>query len=136
MVFFNTEPHMVGPVIHGIALSMEKARANGAEVSAEDINGARTGLMGSVAGIGDTIQQGILFPILASIGATMALERNYFGPIMFTVVFLLIIYAIGYWMVMYGYKKGEASVVTILKSRLLDKVTNAFSIVGLMVVVL
>lgn len=56
MVFFNTEPHMVGPVIHGIALSMEKARANGAEVSAEDINGARTGLMGSVAGIGDTIQ--------------------------------------------------------------------------------
>lgn len=30
MVFFNTEPHMVGPVIHGIALSMEEARANGA----------------------------------------------------------------------------------------------------------
>ena len=134
MVFFNTEPHMVGPVIHGIALSMEEARANGAEVSAEDINGVRTGLMGPAAGIGDTVQQGIIFPILASIGATMALDHNYFGPIMFTVVFELIIYAIGYWMFMYGYKKGKESVVSILKSGLLDKVTNAFSIVGLMVV--
>ena len=113
---------------------MEEARANGANVSAEDINGVRTGLMGPAAGIGDTVQQGIIFPILASIGATMALERNYFGPIMFTVVFELIIYSIGYLMFMYGYKKGKASVVSILKSGLLDKVTNAFSIVGLMVV--
>lgn len=134
MVFFNTEPHMVGPVIHGIALSMEEARANGAKISAEDINGVRTGLMGPAAGIGDTVQQGILFPILASIGATMALEHNYFGPIMFTLVFLLIIYSIGYEMFMYGYKKGKTSVISILKSGLLDKVTKAFSIVGLMVV--
>lgn len=134
MVFFNTEPHMVGPVIHGIALSMEEARANGAKISAEDINGVRTGLMGPAAGIGDTVQQGIIFPILASIGATMALEHNYFGPIMFTLIFELIIYSIGYWMFMYGYKKGKSSVVSILKSGLLDKVTNAFSIVGLMVV--
>ena len=134
MVFFNTEPHMVGPVIHGIALSMEEARANGAKISAEDINGVRTGLMGPAAGIGDTVQQGIIFPILASIGATMALEDNDFGPIMFTLIFELIIYSIGYWMFMYGYKKGKSSVVSILKSGLLDKVTNAFSIVGLMVV--
>lgn len=134
MIFFNTEPHMVGPVIHGIALSMEEARANGAKISAEDINGVRTGLMGPAAGIGDTVQQGIIFPILASIGATMALEHNYFGPIMFTLIFELIIYSIGYWMFMYGYKKGKSSVVSILKSGLLDKVTNAFSIVGLMVV--
>lgn len=134
MVFFNTEPHMVGPVIHGIALSMEEARANGAAVSPEDINGVRTGLMGPAAGIGDTVQQGIIFPILASIGATMALDHNFFGPVMFTIVFELIIYSIGYWMFMYGYKKGKSSVVSILKSGLLDKVTNAFSIVGLMVV--
>lgn len=134
MVFFNTEPHMIGPVIHGIALSMEEARANGADVSAEDINGVRTGLMGPAAGIGDTVQQGIIFPILASIGATMALDHNYFGPIMFTFVFELIIYTIGYWMFIYGYRKGKASVISILKSGLLDKVTNAFSIVGLMVV--
>ncbi len=134
MVFFNTEPHMVGPIIHGVALSMEEARANGQEVSAEDINGVRTGLMGPAAGIGDTVQQGILFPILASIGATMALEGNYLGPVLFTVLFEVIIYTIGYLMFMYGYKKGKESVITILKNGVINKVTNAFSIVGLMVV--
>ncbi|MDF7639561.1 PTS system mannose/fructose/sorbose family transporter subunit IID [Lactobacillus sp. ESL0791] len=134
MVFFNTEPHMVGPVIHGVALSMEEARANGAKVSAEDINSVRTGLMGPAAGIGDSVQQGIMFPILASIGATMALQHNYFGPVFFTLTFLLLIYSIGYAMFMYGYKQGKKSVLSILKSGLLDKVTNAFSIVGLMVV--
>ena len=91
MVFFNTEPHMVGPIIHGVALSMEEARANGQNVSAEDINGVRTGLMGPAAGIGDTVQQGIIFPILASIGATMALDHNFIGPVFFTVVFEAII---------------------------------------------
>lgn len=134
MVFFNTEPHMVGSVIHGIALSMEEARANGAEISAEDINGVRTGLMGPADGIGDTVQQGILFPILASIGATLALDHNYLGSVMFTSIFLLIIYAIGYWIFMYVYRKGKKSVISILKSGLLDQVTKAFSIVGLMVV--
>lgn len=134
MVFFNTEPHMVGPIIHGVALSMEEARANGQNVSAEDINGIRTGLMGPAAGIGDTVQQGIIFPILASIGATMALDGNFMGPVFFTVIFEAIIYTIGYLMFMYGYKKGKSSVITILKNGIIDKVTNAFSIVGLMVV--
>lgn len=134
MVFFNTEPHMVGPIIHGVALSMEEARANGQNVSADDINGVRTGLMGPAAGIGDTVQQGIFFPILASVGASMALAGNYLGPVLFTVIFELVIYAIGYFLFMYGYKKGKSSVIQILKNGVIDKVTNAFSIVGLMVV--
>lgn len=134
MVFFNTEPHMVGPIIHGVALSMEEARANGQDVSADDINGVRTGLMGPAAGIGDTVQQGIFFPILASVGASMALNGNYLGPVLFTVIFELVIYTIGYLLFMYGYRKGKSSVIQILKNGVIDKVTNAFSIVGLMVV--
>ncbi|ABJ69225.1 PTS system mannose/fructose/sorbose family transporter subunit IID [Lacticaseibacillus paracasei] len=134
MVFFNTEPHMVGPIIHGVALSMEEARANGQNVSADDINSVRTGLMGPAAGIGDTVQQGIFFPILASVGASLALQGNYLGPVMFTVIFELVIYTIGYIMFMFGYRKGKESVISILKNGLIGKVTNAFSIVGLMVV--
>ncbi|WEV56262.1 PTS system mannose/fructose/sorbose family transporter subunit IID [Ligilactobacillus acidipiscis] len=134
MVFFNTEPHMVGPIIHGVALSMEEARANDQNVSPEDINGVRTGLMGPAAGIGDTVGQGIFFPILASLGASMALDGNYLGPVLFTVLFELALYSIGYFLFMFGYKKGKSSVIQILKNGLIDKVTNAFSILGLMVV--
>lgn len=64
----------------------------------------------------------------------MALDHNFIGPVFFTVVFEAIIYTIGYLMFMFGYKKGKSSVITILKNGIIDKVTNAFSIVGLMVV--
>lgn len=134
MVFYNSEVFTIGPVVNGISVSMEEARANGEPISAEDINAVRTGLMGPVAGIGDTVMQGILFPILAGIGCTLALSGNYAGPIFFTILFEILIFGCGYFMFMNGYKYGKSSLLTILKNGVIDKVTNAFSIVGLMVV--
>lgn len=134
MVFYNSEVFTIGPVVNGISVSMEEARANGEQISAEDINAVRTGLMGPVAGIGDTVMQGILFPILAGIGCSLALGGNYAGPIFFTVVFEFLIFGCGYLMFMNGYKYGKSSLLTVLKNGVVDKVTNAFSIVGLMVV--
>ena len=133
-VFYNSEVFLIGPIINGVAVSMEEARANGENISAENINSVRTGLMGPIAGIGDTISQGILYPILAGIGCTLALSGNYIGPIFFTVVYELIIFACGYKMFMYGYKYGKSSLMRILKNGIIDKVTNSFCIVGLMVV--
>lgn len=134
MVFYNSEVFTIGPIVNGIACSMEEARANDADVSAEDINAVRTGLMGPVAGIGDTIMQGILYPILFGIGCSMALDRSYLGPILATVVFELLIFGCGYFMFMTGYKQGKTSLLRILKNGTIDKIINSFSIVGLMVV--
>lgn len=134
MVFYNSEVFTIGPIINGIACSMEEARANGENVTAKDINSVRTGLMGPVAGIGDTVMQGILFPILFGIGCSMALEGSYLGPILSFVIFEALIFGCGYFMFMTGYKHGKTSLLKILKNGTIDKIINAFSIVGLMVV--
>lgn len=134
MVFYNSEVFTIGPIINGITCSMEEARANGENISAKDINSVRTGLMGPVAGIGDTVMQGILFPILFGIGCSMALEGSYIGPVFATVVFEILIFACGYFMFMTGYKQGKSSLLKILKNGTVDKIINSFSIVGLMVV--
>lgn len=134
MVFYNSEVFTIGPIVNGIACSMEEARANDEDVNAEDINSVRTGLMGPVAGIGDTVMQGILFPILFGIGCSMALEGSYLGPILSFVVFEALIFGCGYFMFMTGYKQGKSSLLKILKDGTIDKIVNAFSIVGLMVV--
>ncbi len=134
MVFYNSEVFTIGPIVNGIACSMEEARANEEEVSAEDINAVRTGLMGPVAGIGDTVMQGILFPILFGIGCSVALEGSYLGPILSFVVFEALIFGCGYLMFMTGYKQGKSSLLQILKDGTIDNIVNAFSIVGLMVV--
>lgn len=134
MVFFNTEPSYVGTVIHGIAASMEEQAANGEDITAEDINSVRTGLMGPIAGIGDTVSQGIVYPILAGIACSLAIAGNMLGPILFEVLYKVIMLTIGYNMYMMGYKQGKSSVLKFLRAGTLNRITEIFSIIGLMVV--
>lgn len=134
MVFFNTEPSFIGTVIHGVTASMEEKAANGENISAEDINAVRTGLMGPIAGIGDTVSQGIIYPILAGICCSLAMAGNIAGPIIFEVVYKVLMLSMGFAMYMMGYKQGKSAIVKILRSGSLDRITELFSIVGLMVV--
>lgn len=134
MVFFNTEPSWMGTVIHGITISMEEQIANGAEITGEDINALRTGLMGPMAGIGDTVSQGIAYPILAGIACSLALAGNIAGPIIFEIAYKILMLGMGYAMYMMGYKQGKSAILKILSAGTLNKITEIFSIVGLMVV--
>ncbi|MEK0286018.1 PTS system mannose/fructose/sorbose family transporter subunit IID [Caldifermentibacillus hisashii] len=134
MIFFNTEPSYIGTVIHGIAASMEEQRANGEQIDSDDINSVRTGLMGPMAGIGDTVSQGIVYPILAGICCSLALAGNVLGPILFEVVYKAIMLTMGYSFYMLGYRQGKNSILKLLQSGRLNKVTEIFSIIGLMVV--
>lgn len=84
MQFFNTEPH-IGGVIPGIVLAMEEERANGAPITDEAINGVKTGLMGPFAGIGDTLWQGTLTPILLAFGISLGSQGNLLGPVIYII---------------------------------------------------
>ena len=134
MEFFNTEPSWIGTVIHGIAVSMEEQKANGAEIVGEDINALRTGLMGPMAGIGDTVSQAVVYPILAGICCSLALDGNMAGPILFEIVYKVLMIACGYTCFMLGYKQGKQAIFKLLQSGALNKITEAFSIIGLTVV--
>lgn len=134
MVFFNTEPSYVGTVIHGISASMEEQKAKGEDIDAEEINSVRTGLMGPMAGIGDTASQGIVYPILAGIACSLAIAGNVMGPILFEVAYKAIMIGMGYTMYMMGYKQGKSSILKFLKEGTLNRITEIFSIIGLMVV--
>ena len=46
---------------------LEEAKANGEPIDGETINGIRAGLMGPLAGIGDSLIVGTLIPILLGI---------------------------------------------------------------------
>ena len=134
LVFFNTEPCFIGPLIPGICASMEEQRANGAEITDETTNSLRAGLMGPLAGIGDTVSQGILYPTVAALACGLALEGNILGPILFFVIFSGVMVLLGYNMYMLGYNKGKAAVIKLLQGNLISQVTDAFAILGLMVV--
>ena len=88
--FFNTEPQ-VGSIIVGITAGLEEAKANGNEdIDAEAINGIRAGLMGPLAGIGDSLVVGTLIPILLGIALGLSTGGSVVGPIFYIVAIVML----------------------------------------------
>ena len=134
MNFFNTEPSYMGTVIHGITAAMEEKRANDGDITADEILSVRSALMGPLAGIGDVVSQSIVYPILAGVCTQLALAGNYAGPILFEIIYKVIMLTLGYNMYMMGYRKGKSAIITFLKTGLLNRILELVSIVGLMVI--
>ncbi|EIV99433.1 PTS system mannose/fructose/sorbose family transporter subunit IID [Thermoanaerobacter siderophilus] len=129
LAFFNTEP-VVGSVIHGITIAMEEEKANGEPISDEAINGIKVGLMGPLAGIGDTLTQGIITPLMLAITIGITMNKNILGPILFVVGQYVILTSISFGMWMNGYKYGRKAVEDILKGGIINKVVEGASILG------
>lgn len=129
MSFYNTEPHF-GGIINGMVVAMEEERANGAEISDEAINSLKTGLMGPMAGIGDTLWQGTLQPIMLAIGISLASTGNPLGALVFVLLMMAVMYPIAYFMYMKGYKTGKTGVEAILSGGKMKQLIQAASIMG------
>ena len=134
LVFFNTEPN-VGAVVHGVTVAMEEERASGAtQITDEAINSVKSGLMGPLAGIGDSVTQGLITPTLLALGIGLAQQGNLAGPILYVLLVSTAIIGISYFMWMQGYRWGKVAVVRILKAGLLRPLTEGATVLGLTVV--
>lgn len=129
LVFFNTEPHF-GGIIGGITVAMEEQKANGKPISGQMINGLKTGLMGPLAGIGDTLWQGTLTPILLSFAISLAATGNLLGPILYVILMPLIMFTIAYQAWMKGYILGKDGVRKLLAGNLIKKVMTLSQTMG------
>lgn len=130
--FFNTNP-MLGSVIIGTTASMEEARANNRGIDGETINDMRAGLMGPIAGIGDSLIDGTLIPILLGIALGMSQHGSPIGAIFYIIVWDLIAYFGQRFLYFRGYKLGDKA-VGILVGKQGKAVRHAISIIGGMVV--
>lgn len=99
--FFNTEPQ-IGVLVVGMTAGLEEAKANGEGVDGETINGIRAGLMGPLAGIGDSLIVGTLIPILLGIGLGLADGGSVLGPVFYIVVWNLL----AFFGMKFAYDKG------------------------------
>jgi PTS system mannose-specific IID component len=146
LVFFNTEPNF-GNIVHGTVIAMEEQRANGAPIDDDAINSVKSGLMGPLAGIGDTLSQSTITPILLALGIGIAggtaggsaiptlssATGNPLGAIIYMVLVSIVIVAIGYTAWMQGYARGRTFVTDILRSGTIDRVLVGAGVLGNMV---
>jgi len=144
LVFYNTEP-VFGSAINGAVIAMEEQRANGADIDDEAINSVKTGLMGPLAGIGDSITQGTITPLLLALGISIAgvpavtngqppdlasITGNPLGPIVFLLLETAIVLVIGYVFWMQGYARGRNLIIDVLRGGVLDRVIAGANVLG------
>ena len=130
--FFNTEPQL-GALVVGITAGLEEARANGDAVDGETINGMRAGLMGPIAGIGDSLVVGTLIPVLLGISLGLSKGGNPIGALFYILVWNVLIYGGMRFAYFKGYELGDKAVEFLVgpKGQALRK---AISVIGGMVI--
>lgn len=128
--FFNTNPYVYGPVL-GISMAMEE---NTKDNEKESVIAVRTGLMGPMAGVGDSLLAMTLVPIFMSIGAGLAIEGNPLGPLLFFILFSVVIWPIKYKGLFLGYDKGSALLTGANGNNILRRISTMGNVVGMMVV--
>jgi len=126
LTFYNTNP-VASPLILGATIALEEDRAGKAASS------IKVGLMGPLAGIGDTIQAVLFRPIIAVIAASLAMSGSALGPLL---IFLAGILWMSvkvplFWL---GYNKSTALINDVAGDGLLDNITNTATIAGITVI--
>ena len=129
--FFNTHPYVASPIV-GVTLALEQEKANGAAVDDAAIQGVKVGMMGPLAGIGDPVFWFTLRPILGAMCASIAMDGNMLGPIMFFLLWNILRFGFMWYTQEFGYKVGS-QITENLSGNLLTNITRGASILGMFV---
>jgi PTS system mannose-specific IID component len=132
VTFFNSEPQF-GAMVPAAVIALEEQRAAGAAISDEAINAVKSGLMGPLAGVGDSLVQGLVTPLLLSMGISMAQRGNLAGPILYAILISVAVLGSSYAFWSAGYRWGRTAVSHILSSGWVQALTEGASVVGMTV---
>ena len=138
LVFFNTQAVWGGGIISGITISLEEERAQA--LNAGDVDGAidksmiqntKIGLMGPLAGIGDSIDSGTVQYIFIALFLGMAQEGNPLGAVLPFVCFAIATFVYGYLFTKMGYTMGRRAALEIMKGGRIKSIISALGVLGL-----
>ncbi len=132
MTFFNTEAHWGGGPCLGLTLAMEEKKSRNYEaIPGEMIMNLKTGLMGPLAGIGDTISWSTLMYLFIGLFLPLAQKGNPLGGIAPIVLLTIVCFGIGYFLTSKCYTFGYSFAENMLKSGLVNMIIAGASILGL-----
>lgn len=124
--FYNTNIHLV-PFITSLHLVMlENGTPN------NEIRNIKMALMGPLAGIGDSLSQFVLAPLLGTIGASLAYEGLMLGPIIYLLGMNIVLLLVKIMSGMLGYNLGTSIIGTLTSQ--IEKISRVASMIGVTVI--
>ena len=136
LLFFNTQLAWGGGTINGIMASLESVRAidtyEGKPLSIDDnlLYNTKAGLMGALAGIGDSIDSGTMQYIFIAIALPWAQEGMAIGALFPFIAFSLYQIMIGYYFSQLGFKLGRNAATEVVGNSM-QMLIEGLSILGL-----
>ena len=135
LMYFNTQG-IWGSSALGVALSMEEEQAITRAMSPEDatasINGIKIGFMGPFAGVGDTIDWGILLYLLIGLGMEACGQGNPAGILPVLIGFPAITIAEGLFFTNLGFSLGRTAIGQLFTSGMIDRLIECTSMIGML----
>lgn len=131
--FYNCQTTMQ-PIIVGILAAMEEENARNKNFDTTSISSMKVALMGPLAGIGDSLIGSTLRILATGIVTALCTSGNILGPILFLLIYNIPTIALRYFGINKAYELGASFVSKISNSKIMDKITFATSVVGLMVI--
>lgn len=129
--FFNGMTTLNG-IIAGVVIAMEEKTT---EDEKDSVIALKTGMMGPLAGLGDSLMKFTWLPICGSIGASLALEKNALGPILMLLMFGSVNLAMRYYGVHYGYKMGiDILTKTTGENNMIQRISTMANVLGCTVI--
>jgi len=130
-IFYNTEMQ-VGALIHGIVVGMEEQKALGKDVSDDVIRTTKVGLMGPIAGIGDSVWVGVIIPILLAIAIALSAGGSVLGPLFYIIVYTGLVVFGSKYLFDRGYVLGIDAVKDIIGEKA-TKVVKSILLLGVII---
>ena len=121
-------------LLMGIDVAMEEENAENPDFDDASIAAVKTSLMGPLAGIGDSLIAGTLRVIGTGIAIGFAQQGSPLGALILLLVFNIPGLLIRWFGLQMGYKYGSAFITDAARGGVMEKVTYAASIVGLVAI--
>ena len=136
-VFYNTNFTM-NPFIVGLVIAMEKERertlGTDQELSEDLISSTKISLQGTLAGLGDALMFNTIRVIAAGASMSLCLAGSIMGPLLFITIQWGTQIAMRYYLIFLGYDIGLPFLESVVSGGIVTAVSNAASIVGLIMV--
>ena len=113
MQFYNSEPY-----------------CNGAPITDEAINSLKTGLMGPLAGLGDSVRAGTIAPIVTAFCISIGQTGNLIAPFLLEGILVAIVWPFAIWLLKKSYHTGKEGIQEIFSSGKLNWITTMTSTLG------
>lgn len=129
LLYFLSQNTATGMIL-GITTAIEETTD---EDEKEAVVAIKAGMMGPLAGIGDSVFKITIQAIAGSIGAAYALQGSILGPILMFLVYNSINMGVKYYGLVMGYEKGIDYIQSGDQAKLMQKIVNIATMVGVIV---